>query len=328
MPRFDATATLHLLQLVESNPSSDQLDVLLSLPDLQSMLRAFRLSKEKIIPWLRAVKGASVIGSQDETGRFVKDYFGELLRHREEIQALAVQLGEQCSAILEDAFTSTRAYLPNGSSMGDVRLVLLPLAYDCRTDRETIYMDPLSSLTYGTDGIRGTLAHELHHVARYRITREDLTLMRPDARPAPQDVPATLREWAAWMESEGVADCVSNMGQFDHPFLREAVRARRDQERNYTSILTRIFEGLPPCNRPVTPGELVQLRETLKELAHPVGHALAAEIEQTLGRKVLVDCVGRSKRFLERFNEVASKRDGHIIDLGVFGLESQPDQLQ
>ena len=268
MPRFDATATLHLLQLVESNPSSDQLDVLLSLPDLQSMLRAFRLSKEKLIPWLRAVKGASVLGSQDETGRFVKDYFGELLRHREEIQALAVQLGEQCSAILEDAFTSTRAYLPNGSSMGDVRLVLLPLAYDYRTDRETIYMDPLSSLTYGTDGIRGTLAHELHHSREVPNHTRGPYSYEARRSAGASGRPGDAREWAAWM-SPGVADCVSNMGQFDHPFLREAVRARRDQERNYTSILTRIFEGLPPCNRPVTPGELVQLRETLKELAHP-----------------------------------------------------------
>jgi len=284
---------------------------MLTRPDLDRMLPAVGLALPQGIEYLLEVCGGSRRSHLDETGRAVVSYFADLLANLDRLRTLIQELDREGPALVDAAFETAREYLPRGATVGSPRLVVLPLGFDFRTDRETVYMDPLAALSLGRAGIQTTLAHELHHVARFRLTGENLTLMRPDSEIVPSDVRGTFGEWAEWLEAEGIADCASNMTQTDVPALRQAAAERRRQIAEYSGLLTEtlgLFRAAWSTGT-MAPSELSGLRRRARGLAHPVGYGMAREIMTALGPEVLVNCVGRPRAFLMRYNE-ASGREG------------------
>ena len=318
---IEAEGTLAILQALEEPAETSRLEDLLREPDLSRMFPAVGISRSRGLGYLEAVRHVSPRENLDETGREVLSYFEELIQRRNEFESLLRDLRANESTLVATAFERTRRFLPGSCVLGAPRLVFLPIGFDFRADRETVYMDPLAALQYGLAGIRDTLSHELHHVARYRLTGENLTLMRPEEGDSPTDVHAVFREWASWLEGEGIADCVWNMTQTEIPALQSAVRKRCEQMAEFAKLLERSLVRFreSAARRSKSPSEWGVLRDDLRGLAHPVGACIAQEILNGLGRRSLVQCVGHPRAFLERYNMLAEKRkltaiDGNLVD--------------
>jgi putative zinc-dependent peptidase DUF5700 len=320
---FDARATRELLDALRSGADESALGSLLSSSDLDLIFPAVGLTAAVGIGYLRGVLDPVARARLDPEGGQVVDYFLSLLGRRDAFETLLVELEARGPELVRAAFEQTCRFLPDGCELGTVRYVLLPLGYDYRTDRETVYMDPAVSLEYGLAGIQHSLAHELHHVARYRLTREELTLMRPDAVPPPQDLPGVFREWGSWLEAEGIADCVANATQFEVPQFRGAAEERRRQMTEYQTILEVALEPFrPEATAPDAPG-LVDLRQRLRSLAHPIGYRMAEAIESEYGSAALRTCVGQPRTFLTLFNEVARSRS--LVEFPPSLIEQMPE---
>jgi hypothetical protein len=207
------------------------------------------------------------------------------------------------ASLLAEAWARAAEMLPTRLDCGGVRLVVLPIGLDFRTERDTVYMDPIAAVALGLDGIGRILAHELHHIARYRLTGQNLTLMTPDPLDARATVRGVFGEWATWLEAEGIADCVSNVTQIDVRALRGIVEARRRQMADYAGLLSQALKRIrdESAKRTVALPELELLRGELRSLAHPIGARMAETILSTEGRAALVGCVGRPANFLRQY---------------------------
>ncbi|HEV2316507.1 MAG TPA: DUF5700 domain-containing putative Zn-dependent protease [Thermoplasmata archaeon] len=318
MTTFDGRGLLTLLRAVGAGAAATEIRATLEHPDLVAAAVGLGLTPEDLLQGFTHDLDSPV---PNATVRPIAAYCGELLRHRSEIESLAEVLEHSGPGMVRESLVRTTRWLPTGVEPGEIRLVLVPLGFDFRTDRGTVYLDPLSALEYGTEGIRDTLSHELHHVARYRLTGEELTLMRPDAVSVPDDLAGTLREWASWLEAEGIADCVWSMTQLETTALREAARVRRDQEERFGSILRGVFDGLRSHPADADRSALPELRANLRQLAHPVGHAMAMTIERELGHDTLIGCVGRPRRFVEEYNHAASRTSRVRFEVDRFGWD-------
>ncbi len=301
---FDARATHELLAALPTHPTDAELAELLARPDLDRIFPAVGLPTALGVRYLAGRTSRDPEVARDPVGRQVVGYFETLLAQQGELDRLLAELERVGPGLVDTAFGRTREYLPPGSELGPVRFVVLPLGFDFRTDRDTVYMDPLSCLAYGPGGIRHTLAHELHHIARYRRTGEALTLMRPEEDRAPTEARAAFRAWATWSEAEGIADRASNMTEWEMPILREAIAVRRQEMDEYGTHLKDLVAAFGATSAPTGEG-LRTLETRARRLAHPVGARMAEAIERTAGRAALAECVGRPDRFLDRYDAAA-----------------------
>jgi Putative zinc dependent peptidase (DUF5700) len=313
---IEADETMAFISALEERAPRARFASLLEGSELSRMFPAVGIPTADGLALIEMVNDPALRGGLDEGGRTVAAYLDELVQNREPIDRLLQSLRGTETELLRSAFEKTKEYLPESSALGNVRLVFLPIGYDFRTDEETVYIDPLAALQHGYDGIRKTLSHELHHIARYRLTGENLTLMRADARPHPTVRFEVFREWSTWLEAEGIADCVWNVTDTDIPALHQAVDQRRQQMAGYQTILgdalAQFRTGLAGSRAGGPALEI--LRTELLNAAHPVGAQMAAAILRELGRPTLVECVGRPDQFLGRYNEVAEARGLLEID--------------
>jgi hypothetical protein len=313
---IEADGTLELLRALGDGTEGPQLEALLATSELKLMFPAVGIPPSYGLKYLEAVGRPESRGGLDEPGRQVVSYFEALFEGRARFSTLLDELRSREPELISGAFEGTRQFLPEGGSLGRPRLVFLPIGLDFRTDRETVYMDPLAALLYGPEGVQTTLSHEFHHIARYRLTGENLTLMRPHETHAPTTLPALAREWASWLEAEGIADCVSNVTQGDVPALREVAERRRQQMAGYGGLLE---EGQTRFRRrdvrtPLERSDGEMLRKALLEVAHPIGARVAGGIVDGLGHRALVECVGRPDLFLRRYNSLATSRRWAAFD--------------
>jgi len=313
---FEAEDTFALIDALEEGARAPRWESLLERRDLRRMFPAVGIPRAQGIRYLEAAGNPDGGKGLDEVGRMVVGYLVELLQRRGRIASLLRELEVAGPSLEAAAFARARELLPDSCAVGAVRYVLLPIGYDFRTDRETVYMDPLAALEYGRAGIETTLSHELHHVARYRLTGENLTLMRPgEERPA-RDVPGIFREWASWLEAEGIADGVSNATDVEIPALRAAIELRREQMANYAGLLEGALARLRRTlsDEMKDEGPRQSLRQFLLALAHPVGARMAEHVRADLGRESVIECVGRPDLFVERYNRVARRRELVEVD--------------
>lgn len=313
---IDARGTFDLVQALQSGAEREELDRLLREPELDRMLPAVGIPRDLGLQMFRAAADPTRRNGLSELGQFVVSYLVDLVEHRSALESLVRDLGPREDELLRTAFERTRQFLPKESRLGPIRLVVVPIGYDFRTDRETVYMDPLAMLALGYDGIRDTLTHELHHVARYRLTGEALTLMRPEEERPLSNPSELFREWLTWLEAEGIADCAHNMVESDLPIFRDAIEQRRRQMAEFPSLLVEAQERLldPRLESSAGASALEGTRVWVRNLAHPVGARMAGEILTRCGREAVADCVGRPGEFLRRYAEVARAHDLARVD--------------
>jgi hypothetical protein len=307
---IEADATLSLLTALSGGASIAELSGLLRRPELKRVFPAMGIPTDRGLQYLEAVLDPPRRERLDEPGRQVVAYVLELVRLRGEFEVLLRKFREVELPLTTAAFAATREFLPDSCDLGEIRFVFLPIGLDFRTDQQSVYMDPLAALQYGLDGIRRTLSHEFHHVARYRWTGVTLTLMRMDEERPPQSTLEILRDWSAWLEAEGIADCVSKATDVEIPALTEALKERRRQLEEYGALL----EGALGRLRNALAGEArseadrVTLRHELLQLAHPVGSQMAERIYANRGRPALVECVGNPALFVRRYSTIAREQ--------------------
>ena len=307
---IDADETLALLAALDEGAPAEKLEALMRGTELDRVFPSAGISRAFGLDCLLAVNDDARRLKLDESGKSVVGYLENLVQVRPRFEALLREFRESEADLTASAFETTRRLLPESCSLGRIRLVFLPLGLDFRTERETVYMDPLASVQYGLEGIRRTLSHEFHHVARYRLTGVNLTLMEPSETRRPESLADTFRVWVAWLEMEGIADCVSNATQVEIPSLREGIEERRRQMDQYATLLGGALDSFRAANRGQASNStaLGDLQRSLGGLAHPVGARMAGYILTELGRPSLVECVGHPDRFLQRYNDVAIKK--------------------
>ena len=250
----------------------------------------------------------AVVDLGDEDGSVVA-YFSDLIDQRANFERLLFDLRARESEVVAGAIARARTLLPPSVRLDEVRLVFVPLGLDFRTDAATVFMDPRAAVDLGLDGVASTLAHELHHVGRYRFSGENLTLMRPHPTGSPREMADLVRRWAAWLEAEGIADAVSNVTETDVPILHAAVERRRRQLREYPTLLQDALREIDRAADYATETDLAGLDAVagrLLELAHPIGARMAEVVLRAAGRRGLVECVGAPGRFVARYNAAAS----------------------
>lgn len=311
----ESAEAISLITALDEGADESRLASLLASGELARVFPALGLPTNAGLALLRAVSRAGPSrGSADPSDAFVT-YLRRLRAIGPELDAILDDLRSHEPRILATAWERARELLPAHFRTPEVRLVFLPLGLDFRTDRETVYMDPVAAVSLGLDGIQTILAHELHHVGRYRLTGENLTLMSPDPLPGITNASEVFRNWSSWLEAEGVADCVSNMTQTDFPLLHAAVETRRQQMAGYAALLESAQQriGAAAHSPPAALADLEQLRSDLLKLAHPVGARLAEAVLRRFGRPGLIECVGRPEKFLQRYNDVASAE--HLLEI-------------
>jgi Putative zinc dependent peptidase (DUF5700) len=304
---IDAEGTLAFVSALEEQAPSSRIEALLQRPDLRLMFPAVGIPTAQGLALLEAIRDPARRESLDEDGRMIAGYLDDLVQHRNPFERLLQELQGRESELLHSAFEKTLEFLPGSCHLGTIRMVFLPIGYDFRTDEETVYIDPLAALQHGYEGIRKTLSHELHHIARYRLTGENITMMRQDKGQPTRSPHEMFREWATLLEMEGIADCIWNITDTDIPVLRPAVERRRQQMAQYQRLLG---DALAPFHRMMTDsadGAPVPeaLRVELLTIAHPVGARMAEAVLRDLDRPALIDAVGHPDHFLRRYNEVA-----------------------
>jgi Putative zinc dependent peptidase (DUF5700) len=315
---FEPTPTLALLDAIENKSSNVDLEALLQGPELSLMFPAVGISNARGVEYLADFRDGKLPPEQDPAASVVASYLADLLDRADEFREIAEVLRTAGPSLYEAALDQTLEYLPPHFEMGNPRIIFLPIGYDFRADRESVYLDPLTALMVGKLGVRDGLIHELHHVGRYRLTCENLSLMRPDPRGPPTDPLTALRRWVSWLELEGVADCAWSMTRSEAPLYQSARVERLRQFDEYDRIIRDAMLPIAGPNQTSAANAPAQFFDGLRELAHPVGHRIASEILNDAGRPGLVECVGHPALFLSRYNEIASRK----------GLVTFPSELQ
>lgn len=311
-PMIESDAVESLISTLNGSPNSQTLDALFSTGDLSRVFPALGIPQSLGMMCLQAVVDRQIPESLGEPGRQICDYLSAYRQIGVDFERFVRSFREHESEIVESAWDRAAELLPASAGPASVKLVLLPLGMDFRTERETVYIDPLAALALGLDGVESTLSHELHHVGRYLATGQNLTLMAPEPLDVGHGVPGIFRNWSVWLEAEGIADCVSNVTQTDVPPLHAAVSRRRREMDEHPLLLRQSLDQLSKAQAraPVTPEDLLELRNRLRNLAHPVGARMAEAIQSKLGRSALVDCVGRPAEFVLKYNQVARSTAG------------------
>jgi hypothetical protein len=161
---------------------------------------------------------------------------------------------------------------------------------DCRGFQGEIYADLTLLAILGKAKATGLLAHEFHHSCRAEI-----------AVPYKGTRHAEVFQVLYWLESEGIADKVYDIGQEkpDNMFepLLKLVKIRRRMYSHASDYLKLFDNALRESQNPMP---------VFRDNAyHPVGHFMADVIESALGTRELVETVGDPLRFVEAYNESA-----------------------
>lgn len=303
----EAGATLRLIRALNEGADTSRFRTLLSDRELARTFPALGIPTSVGLSSLVAVSQELRPEPATRMGREIRSYLEGLRAVEREFSAFAEHFRSHEDEVVASAWSRAARLLPPVEAPRHLRLVFLPLGLDFRTDGETVYMDPLASVSLGLEGVGVTLAHELHHVGRFLVTGENLTLMEPYARGRLHGVPDVLRNWASWLESEGIADCVSNVTETDVPVLHDVVERRRRQLGDVPALLSDSLEKLGAAldQGPAGADALEELDRDLRALAHPIGAGMAGAIRSLGGTLSLVGCVGRPKVFLQRYNDAA-----------------------
>jgi len=161
---------------------------------------------------------------------------------------------------------------------------------DCRGFQSEIYADLTLLAILGNAKAAGLLAHEFHHSCRAEITAPYKETRYPE-----------IFQVLYWLESEGIADKVYDLGQEkpDNMFepLLKLVKVRRRMYLNANNYLRLLDKALRISENPIPIFS--------NNAYHPVGHFMADVIESTLGTRELVKTVGDPFDFVEAYNESA-----------------------
>lgn len=183
-----------------------------------------------------------------------------------------------------------KKYLPKNIVLPNVVIRFVLDGGDCRGFQGEIYADLTLLAILGEAKAVGLLAHEFHHCCRAEI-----------AVPYKEIRYAEIFQVLYWLESEGIADKVYDLGQEkpDNVFepLLKLIKVRRHMYFNASKYLKLFDKALRKSENPVP---------VFRDNAyHPVGHFMADVIESTLGTRELVKTVGDPFDFVEAYNESA-----------------------
>lgn len=183
-----------------------------------------------------------------------------------------------------------KKFLPKVNGPVNMTVYFVLNGGDCRGFKEEIYADiTLLTILGKTKAIR-LLAHEFHHSSRAEI-----------AVPYEEDSHLTVFQVLYWLESEGIADKVYDLGanQPDNEFepLLKLIKTRRRIYLNAGNYLKLFDKAVQNSENPIPIFS--------KNAYHPVGHFMADIIENTLGTRELVKTVGDPFLFVETYNKSA-----------------------
>jgi Putative zinc dependent peptidase (DUF5700) len=322
---FDPRPANRVLDLLSEGPSRAKARELLRDRTIRRMPEQFGLRLDRAASCLCAASADETAGRRSPTeGRFIA-HLATMLKTADELKAFLAGLQREEQRILEAAFSRTRDYLPRGASSPGATVVFLPIGYDARVDRRTVYFDPVLAGIVGREGVVKLLSHELHHVARFELTGEAISGMGLALEPWLADRDGLVRLWATLLEMEGIADCIFALSEFDLPLHRRMISERKRVYREYAEQVSRVQKLLLRER-----GKKISLRFRRRVLAplvlehiHPVGARLAHEILNGLGRAKLVECVGRPELFLLRYQEAAGKKRLLRLDEGLLARLSR-----
>jgi len=161
---------------------------------------------------------------------------------------------------------------------------------DCRGFKGEIYADiTLLAILGETKAIR-ILSHEFHHSCREEI-----------AVPYKKDRYPDIFQVLYWLESEGIADKVYDLGteKPDNEFepLLKLMQIRKQMYSNAKNYLKMFDEAVQKLENPIPIFS--------NNAYHPVGHFMADVIESALGTRYLVKTVGDPFNFVQTYNEAA-----------------------
>jgi len=305
-----------LLKLLGDTNSGAEARGALARSPFPAMLRVFGVPSSRGTNCIRAVQKGLPLEGGTENERSLVRYLVRLWTSRTELRPFLSELARSQSELLTPAADQAEEYLPRKGLVQHARIVLLPLKYDARVDASTVYLDPLLALRVGRDGVRRLLAHELHHVARYALTRQNLSGMPSPRRRLPVRWERRVRLWVSYMEMEGIADRV-----FDLTTFRLAVHRRMRAER--ARITRRAPAELQRCQniflRAKRRGSVgrrspeVRSEEPFSEV-HPLGAYMAGRIQEAVGTAELARLVGRPGAFIRAYQLASADSGGFLFN--------------
>lgn len=298
---------LDLIKLFQENHSLEEIEKVFYSTQLEESFHQFMLDKEVESTCLEKifVEGFSTEGLDKKSAMFV-DHARKILENKDRILKTLSEFEEEFEDIDKKAQSIARAYLPESANFSLAEIIFVMVPYDARVKEGRIYFDPLLATDLGKDGIIKFLAHEYHHSGRISI------------EPA-IDLENTLETEKLifsvfeMLELEGVADRVfevSNLSDKIPGFI--PLRDRREK------VFDNFEEYLKKTQAPILSAldgknDFNEFRDRLfhalfmKGENHPVGHRMAFEIEKTLGKEALVNCVASPSRFLKAYHKVAEE---------------------
>lgn len=192
--------------------------------------------------------------------------------------------------IKQKMYSMVKKYLPKVIEPVNITIYFVLDGGDCRGFRGEVYADITLLAILGKTKAIGLLAHEFHHSCRAEM-----------AVPYEEDHFSEIFQVLFWLESEGIADKVYDLGaeKPDNEFepllkLRKTRRQIYSNARNYLMLFDKAVQKLE------NPVPIFS-----NNSYHPVGHFMADVIESTFGTSELVKTVGDPFNFLETYNNSA-----------------------
>jgi hypothetical protein len=192
--------------------------------------------------------------------------------------------------IEKEMYLRVEKFLPKVIKPANMTVYFVLDGGDCRGFKEEVYADITLLTILGKTKALGLLAHEFHHCCRAEI-----------AVPYEEDRHPAVFQVLYWLESEGIADKVYDLGsnEPDNEFepLLKLIKIRRRIYWNAGKYLKLFDKAVQNSENPIPIFS--------KNAYHPVGHFMADIIENTLGTRELVNTVGDPFYFVETYNKSA-----------------------
>lgn len=279
---------------------------------LNDMFNEFSISKDEEEQVLKAVflKNFSEAGLSKDAAELV--YYIERLKEREkDVLDFAAEILPNEDAIWEEVIEKAKAYLPSNASFKSFELYLTPMPRNARLTPRSAYCDPLFALEVGKEGLVSMCTHLAHHAGRESVVEE----LEFD----PDSVKDLIVEKFVILEAEGIANCVSDAR--DLPTMNKLKEFREkieDEFSGYLDILQELYLGY---HHGEYEGDLESMKSKawlLNSFIVPAGCRMALEIEDTFGRKALVETVGHPLEFLKLYQKAAKKKNLFLFENETF----------